>query len=98
LDKKKKKRKNLQKKPISTIVEKEVKATFELLIYATPSGRESFNDWLDSLDGSVRGKVEARIDRLAQGQFGNAKAQNDDIAKAKERLDDYRSRYGSKKT
>lgn len=35
-------------------------------IYATTSGKEPFSDWLDSLDGSVRGMVEARIDRLQE--------------------------------
>jgi hypothetical protein len=31
---------------------------FKINIYATKSGKEPFNDWFDSLDGSVRGKVE----------------------------------------
>lgn len=103
-------------------------------IYETAAGKTPFNEWLDSLDGSVRGKVIARVDRLEQGNFGNAKAlkdglyelkfkspafriyyaeinkeivllisggdkskQADDIAKAKDYLADYRSRYGSKK-
>ena len=46
----------------------------QIIIYETASAREPFNEWLDSLDGSVRGRVEARIDRLEQGHFGKAKA------------------------
>ena len=110
-----------------------MKTNFEIIIYEK-AGKEPFNDWLDSLDGSVIGKVEARIDRLQDGNFGNAKAlkdglfelkfknpafriyyalvgkqiillisggdkgkQSDDIQRAKEYLQDYRSRYGNKK-
>lgn len=51
----------------------EVSHPIKIHIYATTSGKEPFNDWLDSLDGSVRGRVEARIDRLEQGSFGFAK-------------------------
>lgn len=108
--------------------------TVQIIIYATTSGREPFNDWLNSLDGSVRSKVAARIDRLERGNFGRIKSlkdgllemkfqspafriyyaaigkeiilfisagdkthQSDDIRKAKEYLEDYRRRYGSKK-
>ncbi len=51
-----------------------VKSAYQILIYATPTGTEPFNDWLDSLDNSVKGKVIARVDRLKRGLFGNAKA------------------------
>ena len=107
---------------------------FHTIIYQSQSGREPFNDWLDSIDRSVKGKVIARIDRLADGNFGNAKGlkdglfelkfrnpsfrvyysligtqlilllsggdksrQSDDIEKAKNYLNAYRSRYGNKK-
>ncbi|MBX2987622.1 MAG: type II toxin-antitoxin system RelE/ParE family toxin [Bdellovibrionaceae bacterium] len=46
---------------------------YRLLVYVTPSGREPFGDWLDALDGSVRGKVMARVDRLMMGHPGHAK-------------------------
>jgi putative addiction module killer protein len=51
-----------------------VKSAYEILIYETASGDEPFNDWLDSIDNSVKGKVIARVDRLKKGLFGNAKA------------------------
>lgn len=60
-----------------------MKALFEVIIYETVSGKEPFNEWLDSLDGSVRGKIEARVDRLGQGQFGNAKALKDGLYELK---------------
>ena len=125
----------MQKHPIYAKVEK-VKSAFEIIIYETTAGYEPFNDWLSSLDGSVRPKVQVRIDRLeAYGHTGKAKAlkdgiyelkfknpgfriyyavigrqilllitggskskQTDDIKKAKEYFEDYRSRYGSKKS
>jgi putative addiction module killer protein len=61
----------------------EVKGTIKVYIYATVSGKEPLNDWLESLDGSVRGKVEARIDRLEQGNFGNSKALKDGLFELK---------------
>lgn len=107
---------------------------FQIIVYQTENGKEPFNVWLNTLDGSVLGKVQARIDRMSDGQFGNAKAlkdglfelkfknpafrvyysivgkqivllitagdkskQSDDIEKAKQYLNDYRSRYGIKK-
>lgn len=62
-------------------------------IYATTSGKEPFNDWLDSLDGSIRGKVEARIDRLEQGNFGNSKALKDGLFELKLKSPAFRVYY-----
>lgn len=62
---------NLKKKLIYAKVEV---AWYEIFVYSTVDGKKPFNVWLDSLDGSVRGKVGARIDRLEKGYFGNAKA------------------------
>lgn len=75
-------KRRLLNSPIYAKVET-MKAEFELLIYETPAGREPFNEWLDSLDKSVRGKVAARIDRLEHGQFGNAKALKDGLFELK---------------
>jgi putative addiction module killer protein len=60
-----------------------MKSSFELVIYETSRGRQPFSEWLDSLDGSVRGKVEARVDRLMKGQFGNSKALKDGVFELK---------------
>jgi len=73
MTKRTKKRRNLRIMPIYAIVE-EVKSAYEILIYETASGNEPFNDWLDSIDNSVKGKVIARVDRFKKGLFGNAKA------------------------
>ncbi len=62
-------------------------------IYATTSGKEPFSDWLDSLDGSVRGTVKARIDRLQQGNFGNAKALKDGLFELKIKSPAFRIYY-----
>lgn len=60
-----------------------MKSTFEIVIYETPAGQGPFNEWLDSLDGSVRGKVVARVDRLEKGLVGNAKALKDGLFELK---------------
>lgn len=78
----KKQRRKLRILPIYAIVEK-VKSAYEILIYETASGNEPFNDWLDSLDNSVKGKVIARVDRLKKGLFGNAKALKDGLYELK---------------
>ncbi len=70
-----------------------MKTTFELIFYETITGKEPFNEWLNSLDGSVRGKVEARIDRLEQGQFGNAKALKDGLYELKFKTPAFRVYY-----
>lgn len=77
-----KKRRSLRIMPIYAIVEK-VKSAYEILIYETASGNEPFNDWLDSIDNSVKGKVIARVDRLKKGLFGNAKALKDGLYELK---------------
>lgn len=77
-----KQRRKLRIIPIYAIVEK-VKSAYEILIYETASGNEPFNDWLDSLDNSVKGKVIARVDRLKKGLFGNAKALKDGLYELK---------------
>lgn len=70
-----------------------MKTAFEIIIYATATGKEPFNDWLDSLDGSVRGKVKARIDRLEHGNFGHAKALKDGLVELKFRSPPFRIYY-----
>lgn len=74
------------------IVEK-VKSAYEILIYETASGNEPFNDWLDSLDNSVKGKVIARVDRLKKGLFGNAKALKEGLYELKFKKPAFRIYY-----
>jgi len=43
-------------------------------VYATPSGRCPFDDWLLALkDVRARARIRARIARLREGNFGDAK-------------------------
>jgi putative addiction module killer protein len=70
-----------------------VKPPIKIYFYATKLGKEPFYDWLNSLDGSVRGKVESRIDRLEQGNFGNAKALKDGLFELKFKSPAFRIYY-----
>jgi putative addiction module killer protein len=46
----------------------------EIRRYLTPSGRDVFEEWLDSLkDETAAAKIAARVARLAQGSFGDCK-------------------------
>lgn len=64
--------------------------SMRVIIYVTVTGQEPFQDWLDSLDRSARGRVEARIDRLEQGNFGHAKALKDGLFELKFRSPAFR--------
>lgn len=70
-----------------------VKSAYEILIYETASGNEPFNEWLDSLDNSVNGKVIARVDRLKKGLFENAKALKDGLFELKFKNPSFRIYY-----
>ncbi len=82
MTKRTKKRRSLRIMPIYAIVE-ELESAYEILIYETANGNEPFSDWLDSIDNSVKGKVIARVDRLKNGLFGNAKALKDGLYELK---------------
>lgn len=71
----------------------DLKSAVEILVYETSGGREPFNDWLDSLDRSVRGRVIARVDRLERGLFGDAKALKGGIYELRGRQPSYRIYY-----
>jgi putative addiction module killer protein len=46
----------------------------EILVYRTPEDREPFVDWLFSLrDKIMRHRIEARIDRIRHGNYGDHK-------------------------
>jgi putative addiction module killer protein len=51
-----------------------------LKIYETDSGKRPFNEWLDDLkDPMTRARVRARLDRVATGNFGDAKSVGDGV-------------------
>lgn len=45
----------------------------EILIFEDNKGRRPFVEWLESLDIAVRAKIENRILRLHQGNYGDFK-------------------------
>ena len=68
----------------------------ELQIYQHPNGREPFTEWLESRGQKMQERIQARLDRLVGGNFGEAdntivlllcggdkSSQNRDIACAK---------------
>jgi putative addiction module killer protein len=46
----------------------------QLVFYQTEQGDEPFNEWLDSLDNSVRARVLLRLDRVRLGNYGDYKS------------------------
>jgi putative addiction module killer protein len=51
-----------------------------LKIYETDSGKRPFDEWLDDLkDPMTRARVRARLDRVATGNFGDAKSVGDGV-------------------
>lgn len=46
----------------------------QLVFYQTENGDEPFNEWLDSLDNSVRARVLLRLDRVRLGNYGDYKS------------------------
>ena len=52
----------------------------EIRHYLTPSGTDTFEEWLDSLrDAKAEARVAARIARLAAGNFGDCKPVMDGV-------------------
>lgn len=46
-----------------------MKKAYEIEIYKNISGKEPFNDWLESLDRSILARIDARITRIRE--YGN---------------------------
>ncbi len=47
---------------------------YEIRHYLTASGKDPFEEWLDSLtDAKAEGRIVARVARLAVGNFGDCK-------------------------
>jgi putative addiction module killer protein len=51
----------------------------EILLCHAPDGSIPFLDWLNSLDVQIRARVRVRIDRLEDGNFGDAKFVGDEV-------------------
>jgi len=48
--------------------------------YITSDGRDPFASWVDSLDKTTMAKIMQRIDRVACGNFGDAKYLRDGVS------------------
>lgn len=49
-----------------------MEATPKLLIaYETANGKKPFEEWISGLDGTVAMRIDARINRVAKGNFGD---------------------------
>ncbi|MFZ1865886.1 MAG: type II toxin-antitoxin system RelE/ParE family toxin [Polyangiales bacterium] len=52
----------------------------EVVVYTTPDGRRPFDEWLLALrDVRARARIRARIARVREGNFGDAKPIGDDL-------------------
>jgi putative addiction module killer protein len=53
---------------------------YEIRHYLTPSGKNLFGEWLDSLrDAKAEARIAARVARLAAGNFGDCRALMDGV-------------------
>jgi putative addiction module killer protein len=69
----------------------------EILICQDEDGREPFSEWLAGLDVPARARVRIRIDRIEDGNFGDAEPVGEGVSEL--RLDfgpGYRVYFGQK--
>jgi putative addiction module killer protein len=53
---------------------------FEIRYYLTSTGKNVFESWLESLSDNVaEARIDARINRLTQGNFGDCKPVGDGV-------------------
>ena len=51
-----------------------------LVRYVTPEGRDYFGEWFDALSSEVRGRVQARLDRIEFDNYGDHRVLRGGIA------------------
>ena len=52
----------------------------EIQVYQTSSGREPFNEWLNSIqDIETQARIRARLERLEDGNLGNCQSVGDGV-------------------
>lgn len=54
--------------------------TYEIQYLKLPNGKAPVTEWLDSLDGSFRKRINQRILRIEEGNFGDHKKLSEDIS------------------
>lgn len=52
----------------------------EIIIYKTKMNKCPYLDWHDSLNISVKARIDKRIERVSQGNFGDFKKINNNIS------------------
>ena len=67
----------------------------ELQIYQNPHRREPFTEWLESRDQKTQERIQALLDRLVDGNFGDCKPVGEGIFEIRLRFGaDYRIYFG----
>lgn len=51
-----------------------IKTLIELRRYRTAGGEVPFSNWLSNLDKTTRVRIEAYVDRMQEGNFGNSRS------------------------
>ncbi len=52
----------------------------ELRLYRTPTGREPFSEWYDSIqDLNLQSRIDKRLERIANGNFGDCRSLGDGV-------------------
>ena len=54
--------------------------TYEIEYLKLPNGKAPITEWLNSLDGSFRKRINQRILRIEEGNFGDHKKLSEDIS------------------
>lgn len=54
--------------------------TYEIEYLKLPNGKAPITEWLNSLDGSFRKRINQRILRIEEGNFGDYKKLSEDIS------------------
>ncbi len=56
---------------------------YHIKVYLQNNGRAPYSEWIESLDGSVRARIVARIARFEDGHFGDYKSVGDGVIEAR---------------
>jgi putative addiction module killer protein len=54
-----------------------------ILEYQTASGKSPYRQWLKKMDAAVRARIQLRINRFQQGNFGDSKKVTKDVWEAR---------------
>ena len=65
---------------VSCIQYNMIMQTYEIEYLKLPNGKAPLTEWLNSLDGSFRKRINQRILRIEEGNFGDYKKLSEDIS------------------